>query len=66
MCGATPCARGAPAGGDPAGHVRRGLGNGVHGAACRAAVRVVANEKKASLLRGLLAGALWSTTWVCG
>ena len=36
------------------------------GAACRAALRVASTEKEASLLRGLLLGALWTSARVHG
>ena len=36
-----------------------GLGDGVDGAACSAALRVTSNEKEASLLGGLPTGAMW-------
>ena len=43
-----------------------GLGDGVDGEACRAALRVASTELEASLLRGLLAGALWTAARVRG
>ena len=43
-----------------------GLGDGVDGEACQAALRMAATELEASLLRGLLAGALWMAGRVCG
>ena len=43
-----------------------GLGDGVDGEACRAALRVVSTELQASLLRGLPAGALWTAARVRG
>ena len=43
-----------------------GLGDGVDGAACLAALWVAYNEKETSLLRGLLTGALWTSAQVCG
>ena len=42
------------------------LGDGVNGKACRAALRVASTELKASLLRGLLARALWTAARVRG
>ena len=43
-----------------------GLGDGFEGAACQAALRVAATEPEASLLWGLLAGALWTAARVHG
>ena len=42
------------------------LGDGVDGEACRAALRVASTELEAPLLRGLLAGALWTAAHVRG
>ena len=42
------------------------LGDGVDGEACRAALRVASTELEAFLLRGLLAGALWTAARVRG
>ena len=41
-----------------------GLGDGVDGPACRAALRVTSTELEKSLLRGLMAGALWTAARV--
>ena len=43
-----------------------GLGDGVDGEACCAALRVASTEQEASLLRGLLVGALWTAARVRG
>ena len=43
-----------------------GLGDGVDGAACRAALRVASTEREASLLWGLLSGVLWTSVQVRG
>ena len=42
-----------------------GLGDGADGGACRA-LRAASTELEASVLRGLLAGALWTAARVCG
>ena len=55
----------ARAGGPPPGDLWR-VGDGVNGEACRAALRVASTELEASLLRGLLAGALWTAARVRG
>ena len=43
-----------------------GVGDGVDGETCRAALRVASTELEASLLRGLLAGVLWTAARVRG
>ena len=43
-----------------------GLGNGADGPACRAALRVTSTELEKLLLRGLLAGTLWTAARVSG
>ena len=43
-----------------------GLGDGVDGETWRAALRVASTELEASLLRGLLAGVLWTAARVRG
>ena len=43
-----------------------GLGDGVDGETCRAALRLASTELEASLLRGLLTGALWTAARVRG
>ena len=43
-----------------------GLGDGADGPACRAALRVASTELEKSLLRGLMAGALWMVARVSG
>ena len=43
-----------------------GLGDGVDGPACRAAMRVASTELEKSLLRGLMAGALWTAAPLSG
>ena len=41
-----------------------GLGDGVDGAVCRAALQVASTELDASLLRGLLVGSMWTVARV--
>ena len=43
-----------------------GLGSGADSPACRAALRVASTELEKSLLRGLMAGALWTAARVLG
>ena len=43
-----------------------GLGDGAHGPACRATLRAASTESDKSLLRGLMAGALWTAARVSG
>ena len=43
-----------------------GLGDGADGPACRAALRAASTELEKSLLRGLLAGAMWTAARVSG
>ena len=43
-----------------------GLGDGADGEACCAALRVASTELEASLLRGLLAGVLWTVACMGG
>ena len=43
-----------------------GLGDGADGPACRVALRAASTELEKSLLRGLMAGALWTAARVSG
>ena len=43
-----------------------GLGDGADGPACRAALRAASTEWEKSLLRGLMAGAMWTAARVSG
>ena len=43
-----------------------GVGNGADGVACRAALRAASTEREKSLLRGLLAGAMWTAAGASG
>ena len=44
----------------------RGRGNGADGPACRAALGAASPELEKSLLRGVMAGAMWTVTRVSG